>query len=100
MSENLIDTQWKPWEVFIQVKTGAPHEHAGSVHAPDAELALQNARDVYARRGRAVSIWVVPSECIIATKNEDNELFFDPNDDKIYRYPHFYKVPKGVNLDV
>jgi len=36
------------WEVFTQEKQGAPHEHAGSVHAPDAELALQNARDVYA----------------------------------------------------
>jgi ring-1,2-phenylacetyl-CoA epoxidase subunit PaaB len=46
---------------------GAPHEHAGSVHATDAEHALQNARDVYARRGEAVSLWVVPAEAIVAS---------------------------------
>ena len=45
------DTQWPLWEVFTQRAQGAPHEHAGSVHAADAEHALQNARDVYARRG-------------------------------------------------
>ena len=52
--------EWPLWEVFTQAKTGAPHEHAGSVHAPDAEIALQNARDVYARRGSVVSLWVAP----------------------------------------
>jgi ring-1,2-phenylacetyl-CoA epoxidase subunit PaaB len=94
------DTQWDLWEVFIQAKTGAPHQHAGSVHATDAEMAVQNARDVYARRGKATSIWVVPSKYITATRTEDNEPFFDPADDKIFRYPLFYKVPKGVNIDV
>ena len=38
------DSQWPLWEVFTQSKTGLPHEHAGSLHAPDAEMALQNAR--------------------------------------------------------
>ena len=54
------DSQWPLWEVFTQPPGAGPHEHAGSVHAPDAESALQNARDVYARRGEAKSIWVVP----------------------------------------
>ena len=49
----------------MQEKTGAPHEHAGRVHAPDAELALQDARDVYARRGPVVSLWVVESARIV-----------------------------------
>ena len=40
------DGQWPVWEVFTQSEEGAPHEHAGSVHATDAEHALQNARDV------------------------------------------------------
>ena len=44
------DSQWPLWEVFTQSEQGAPHEHAGSLHAADAEQALQNARDVYARR--------------------------------------------------
>jgi ring-1,2-phenylacetyl-CoA epoxidase subunit PaaB len=98
--ENNKETQWNLWEVFVQTKTGAPHEHWGSVHAPDAELALQNARDVYARRQKLWSVWVVPSNAIIATKLDDNEPFFDPQDDKVYRHPLFYKIPKGVSLDV
>lgn len=84
------------WEVFTQSKSGAAHEHAGSVHAADAELALQNARDVYSRRGAVGSIWVVPSEAIKATSPEESGMFFDPADDKIYRHPQFYSVPRGV----
>jgi ring-1,2-phenylacetyl-CoA epoxidase subunit PaaB len=98
--ENNKETQWPLWEVFVQTKTGAPHEHWGSVHAPDSEMALQNARDLFARRQKLYSVWVVPAEEIIATKLEDNEPFFDPQDDKVYRHPLFYKIPKGVSLDV
>jgi ring-1,2-phenylacetyl-CoA epoxidase subunit PaaB len=93
------DTQWPLWEVFTQEGEGAPHEHAGSVHAVDAEHALQNARDVYARRGKVVSIWVVPSEQIIASAPGDAGPLFDPGNDKPYRHPQFYKVPRGVRVE-
>ncbi len=92
------DRSWPLWEVFTQGKTGAPHEHAGSVHATDAEHALQNARDVYARRNEAVNLWVVPSAAITASTPEDMGPFFDPANDKAYRHPQFYKVPKGVKV--
>ena len=92
------DGQWSLWEVFTQEAEGAPHEHAGSVRATDAEHALQNARDVYARRGEAKSIWVVPSAAITASTPEDVGPFFDPADDKPYRHPQFYKVPRGVRM--
>ena len=92
------DSQWPLWEVFTQPPGGAPHEHAGSVHAVDAEAALQNARDVYARRGEAVSIWVVPTAGITASTPEDEGPFFDPGNDKPYRHPQFYKVPRGVRV--
>jgi phenylacetate-CoA oxygenase PaaH subunit len=59
------DGEWPLWEVFTQAGRGAPHQHAGSVHATDAEHAMQNARDVYTRRGEAVSLWVVPAEAIV-----------------------------------
>ena len=88
------DTQWPLWEVFIQPTNGAPHEHAGSLHAVDAEMAIQNARDVYSRRGEAISIWVVPSEYITSTSPSDSGPFFDPGNDKAYRHPKFYSVPK------
>src|SRR5262249_17930665 len=90
--------EWPLWEVFTQAKEGAPHEHAGSVHAPDAELALQNARDVYARRGEVVSLWVVPSSAIVASSPNESGPFFDPADDKPYRHPQFYRTPRGVRV--
>lgn len=91
-------TQWPLWEVFTQAGKGAPHEHAGSVHATDAEHAMQNARDVYCRRGEAVSLWVVPASAIVASVPGDAGPFFDPGNDKAYRHPHFYKVPLGVRV--
>jgi len=96
MSNESNDTQWPLWEVFTQPRDGKPHEHAGSVHAPDAEMALENARDVYARRNDGVSIWVVPSDQITASTPEDMGPFFDPANDKPYRHPKFYSVPRAV----
>lgn len=90
------DSQWQLWEVFIQEAQGAPHEHAGSVRGTDAEHAIQNARDVYGRRGKVLSMWVVPTAAISATSPDDAAPFFDPASDKPYRHPHFYKVPRGV----
>ncbi len=92
------DNQGPLWEVFLQPPNGGAHEHAGSVHAPDAEMALQNARDVYARRSEAVSVWVVPSGAITASTPEDMGPFFEPGNDKPYRHPQFYKVPQGVRF--
>ena len=84
------------WEVFVQEELGDPHAHAGSLHAPDAKMALLSARDVYSRRGSVKSIWVVPSQTITASCPDDVSSFFDPSNDKIFRYPQFYKSPNGV----
>ncbi len=94
------DTQWMVWEVFVQAKPGQPHTHVGNVHASDKELAVQNARDLYTRRGEAYGIWVVPAVHITSTQTDENGMFFDPANDKVYRHPQFYKIPKGANLDV
>ncbi len=92
------DGQWPLWEVFTQREQGAPHEHAGSLHAVDEEQALQNARDVYARRGGVISLWVVPSASITASSAGDSGPFFDPGAAKAYRHPQFYKAPRGVRV--
>ena len=39
--------EWPLWEVFIRSKQGLSHKHAGSLRASDAEMAIENARDVY-----------------------------------------------------
>src|SRR6185295_10445979 len=84
------------WEVFIRNRSGMPHKHCGSVHAPDAAMALQAARDVYTRRGESVSMWVVPSSAITASDPADKDELFEPTGSKIYRHPTFYKVPDDV----
>ena len=88
--------QFPLWEVFCQTKGGEPHVHVGSVHASDAEMALLNARDAYARREKPLSLWVVPSTQITASTPGDAGPFFDPAADKVYRHPQFYRTPRGV----
>ncbi len=90
------DSQWPVWEVFVQANPGISHKHVGNVHAPDAEMAIQNARDVYTRRSEGISIWVVPANAIAASSPEDQGAFFEPSNDKPYRHPTFYKIPEGV----
>ena len=87
---------WPLWEVFVRNKGGLSHRHFGSVHAPDAELALRHARDTYTRRQEGVSIWVVPSAQITASDPAEADALFEPAEDKVYRHPTFYQVPEGV----
>lgn len=97
MSEGAKEERdWPLWEVFIRAKAGLAHKHAGSLHAADAEMALENARDVYTRRNEGVSLWVVPSTAITASDPQDKEAFFEPAGDKIYRHPTFYEIPDEV----
>jgi ring-1,2-phenylacetyl-CoA epoxidase subunit PaaB len=84
------------WEVFIRSRNGLAHKHVGSVHAADAVMALQAARDVYTRRGEGLSLWVVPSEAIIASDPGEKGMMFEPTGSKIYRHPTFYNVPDDV----
>lgn len=84
------------WEVFIRSKQGLDHKHAGSLHAADAKMAIENARDVYTRRMEGVSIWVVESKHIHSTNPDDADVLFDPANDKIYRHPTFYHLPDEV----
>ena len=88
---------WPLWEVFIRSKAGLDHKHCGSVHAADATLALQAARDVYTRRQEGVSIWVVRADQIVASDPGRKAEFFDPMQDKIYRHPTFYQLPEQVD---
>jgi ring-1,2-phenylacetyl-CoA epoxidase subunit PaaB len=72
-----MDTQWPRYEVFEQDRPDQPHRSTGAVHAPDPELALQNARDVFVRRPECSSLWVVPENQIYAWTAE--ALLADPS---------------------
>ncbi len=84
---------WPLWEVFIRSKQGLDHKHAGSLHAADAQMAIENARDVYTRRQEGISIWVVESKHIHASSPGEAASLYDPANDKVYRHPAFYELP-------
>ena len=87
---------WPLFEVFIRARAGLEHKHVGSLHAADAKMALEHARDVYTRRMEGVSLWVVRSTDITASDPADADAFFEPAKDKIYRHPTFYEIPDEV----
>ena len=87
---------WPLWEIFIRNRNGLHHKHVGSLHAADARMAIENARDVYTRRNEGVSIWAVESNHIHASDPGETESLFEPAKDKIYRHPTFYDLPDEV----
>jgi ring-1,2-phenylacetyl-CoA epoxidase subunit PaaB len=92
---DLATEAWPMWEVFVRARRGISHVHIGSLHAADAETALQNARDVYTRRGEGVSVWVVPSTEIHAFEPDDAAEYVEANE-KVYRHATTYDIPDEV----
>ena len=91
-----MSNDWPLFEVFIRSRAGLEHRHVGSLHAADARMAVEHARDVYTRRQEGVSIWVVPSAQVTASDPAEAESLFEPARDKVYRHPTFYEIPDEV----
>ena len=91
-----MNNDWPLFEVFIRSRAGLEHKHVGSVHAADARMAIEHARDVYTRRQEGVSIWVVPSAQLTASDPGEAEALIEPARDKVYRHPTFYAIPDEV----
>jgi ring-1,2-phenylacetyl-CoA epoxidase subunit PaaB len=91
-----MSKEWPLWEVFVRAKNGLSHKHAGSVHAADARMAIEAARDTYTRRMEGVSLWVVRSADIVASDPGEGAVLFEPAADKVYRHPTFYTIPEHV----
>ena len=87
---------WPLYEVFVRGKRGLNHVHVGSLHAPDDEMAVHEARDLYTRRNEGVSIWVVRADAITASSPDEKDPMFAPSGDKVYRHPTFYDIPENV----
>ena len=75
---------------------GISHTHVGSLHAPDATLAVRNARDLYPRRKEGVSIWVVPADAITTSDPDAKGAFFESPAGKNYRHASYYTKSEGV----
>ena len=91
----MTDTQWQVYEVFHQQSRGDPHIYVGSIHAPDAEMAILLAKEHYTRRQSCVNLWVVSATAILATEYLDEDIF-DKATDKSYRESWGYKTPKTI----
>jgi ring-1,2-phenylacetyl-CoA epoxidase subunit PaaB len=91
-----MSNDWPLFEVFIRSRAGLEHKHAGSLHAADARMAIEHARDVYTRRQEGVSLWVVRSADITASDPAEADALFEPARDKVYRHPTFYASPDEV----
>lgn len=89
-------TDWPLWEVFIRSQHGLAHKHVGSLHATDAEMAINHARDVYTRRNEGMSIWVAKAVDISASLPSDKEALFEPATSKLFRHPTFFPMPQDV----
>jgi ring-1,2-phenylacetyl-CoA epoxidase subunit PaaB len=87
---------WPLYEIFIRARAGLDHKHVGSLHATDAMMAIEHARDLYTRRQEGVSIWAVRSSDIVASDPADADALFEPARDKVYRHPTFYEIPDEV----
>ncbi|MEZ4824881.1 MAG: 1,2-phenylacetyl-CoA epoxidase subunit PaaB [Bacteroidia bacterium] len=87
--------QWQTYEVFTQQERGQQHVHTGSVHAPNAEMALVLAKEQFGRREQCANIWVVKSRDIHATSYEDSDMFLHAFD-KNYREGNGYKVKDTI----
>jgi phenylacetate-CoA oxygenase PaaH subunit len=59
------------YEVFLKPDGKETFSYAGSLDAPDDEMAKLYARETYCRRGEAATAWVV---------RRDNVLIVDPTD--------------------
>ncbi|TVR79090.1 MAG: 1,2-phenylacetyl-CoA epoxidase subunit B [Chitinophagaceae bacterium] len=89
---------WQTYEIFHQTKRGSHHIHAGSVHAPSAEMALIFGKEQYARRKKCSNIWVVKTSDILATSYEDEDLFdANTSEDKKYRDASGFRVRDKIN---
>lgn len=74
----------EPFEVFRQEREGDPMRHGGSVVAPDLTLALHYAREMYARRGESLRLWVVRRADIVELDDKD---LLNPPLDRSYKKP-------------
>ncbi len=70
------------YEVFLKKDGRDEHRHAGSLDAPDDEMALVLAREAYLRRAEGDRLWLVCRDHLIVGAPE----FVAPNADKPHRH--------------
>ena len=80
-------TELEAYEVFQQAKDGDPMRHGGNVMAPDAELAMHYARELFGRRNESTRLWIVRRADIAVLEDPD---LLDPPLDRSFKKPGGY----------
>ena len=77
----------EPYEVFRQEKEGDPMRHGGNVLAPDADLAMHYARELFGRRNESTRLWIVRRADITILEDQD---LLNPPLDRSFKKPGGY----------
>lgn len=77
------------YEVFQQQKEGGSLVHSGNIQAPDDDLAIHYARELYGRRGESLRLWVVPRDSVLELTDVD---LLKPPFDRSYRSVEGYRL--------
>ena len=72
----------RTYELFLKRPGKDPFEHAGTLEAPDDELARILARETHLRRAEGEEAWLVERSNLIAVERD----FIAPNTDKPHRH--------------
>ena len=83
------------YEIFHLIKRGKQHKHMGPVQATSYEHAMQQAKAVYADGKPVLNIWVVRTEHIRFTDQEEQDLWITLGE-KMYRDAISYKAQDKI----
>lgn len=70
------------YEIFLKKPGRDEFRHAGSLEAPDGEMALMFARETHARRGEGAEMWIVDRRHVLV----GDEHALAVNTDKPHRH--------------
>jgi len=82
------------YEVFLKKDGRDEYRHAGSLDAPDDEMALVLAREAYLRRAEGDRLWLVDRQYLVTGSSE----FVAPNADKPHRHNDGERIAKRRRL--
>ncbi len=90
--ELIEDPALKSYEVFVRAKQGGRHTHAGTLEAPNDEMAMQFAREHYGQDEPCVCMWVVERDAI-READQEHTVIWRTTDQS-------YRLARGYSRDV
>ncbi|MEL6536429.1 MAG: phenylacetic acid degradation b [Bacteroidota bacterium] len=97
--------QHETFEVFLVPKDNKPYEHAGSVHAPNIDMAFLFGKEQYSRRFTCVALGVAATRSVKTTEITDNKQSIydtiangEPAHAEADRYEVFHLYRRGAHV--